>query len=88
LYDILHEQSTISRTISASMRSDTEYNAITSYGMLHLIYRLNIFGGRGGRQGGFGGPGMGGGRGGRGGGFGGGRGGGFGGGRGGFGGRM
>ena len=94
LYDILHEQSTISRTISASMRSDTEYNAITSYGMVHLIYRLNVFGGRGGRQGGFG---MGGGRGGRQGGgpggFGGGRGfgggGGFGGGRGGgFGGRM
>ena len=82
LYDILHEQSTISRTISASMRSDTEYNAITSYGMIHLIYRLNVFGGRGARQGGFG-PGMGGGRGGRGGrggGFGGGRGGGFGGG--------
>ena len=82
LYDILHEQSTVSRTISASMRSDTEYNAITSYGMVHLIYRLNVFGGRGARQGGFG-PGMGGGRGGRGGrggGFGGGRGGGFGGG--------
>ena len=82
LYDILHEQSTISRTISASMRSDTEYNAITSYGMVHLIYRLNVFGGRGGRQGGGFGPGMGGpgggrgGRGGRGGGFGGGRGGG------------
>ena len=56
LYDILHEQSNISRTISAMMRSDTEYNAITSYGMVHVIYRLNLFGGKAGRQG-FGGPG-------------------------------
>jgi len=66
LYDILHQQSTISRTISASMRSDTEYNAITSYGMLHVIYRLNLFGGKGAfgggpRGGGPGGPGFGGG---------------------------
>ena len=57
LYDILHEQSTFSRTISAMSRNDTEYNAITSYGMVHVIYRLNLFGGRGARQGGFGGPG-------------------------------
>jgi hypothetical protein len=68
LYDILHQQSTISRSITASMRSDTEYNAITSYGMLHVIYRLNLFGGMssfgGGRRGpgGPGGPGFGGGR--------------------------
>ena len=74
LYDILHQQSTVSRTISAMMRSDTEYNAITSYAMLHVIYRLNLFGGGGGfgfgggRGGRGGGPGMGGGRGGRGGG--------------------
>ena len=80
LYDILHQQSTFSRTISAMSRNDTEYNAITSYGMLHVIYRLNIFGGGGGF--GFGGPRGGrGGNGPRGGGFGGGpRGGGFGGG--------
>jgi hypothetical protein len=75
LYDILHEQSTFSRTITALSRNDTEYNAITSYGMVHVIYRLNLFGGRGafgGGRGGFGGPGGPGGRGGRGG-FGGGR---------------
>ena len=88
LYDILHEQSTFSRTITALSRNDTEYNAITSYGMVHVIYRLNLFGGRGA----FGGPGFGGGRGMRGGqrgGFGGGpRGGGFGGGFGGGGGRR
>ena len=89
-YDILHEQSTVSSILNAMQRSDTEYNAITSYAMLHVIYRLNLFGGgfgggRGGRGGrGQGGPGgFGGGRGGRGGGFGGGGfgGGGFGGGR-------
>ena len=45
LYDILHQQSTFSRAISAMGRTDTEYNSITSYGMLHVIYRLNIFGG-------------------------------------------
>ena len=67
LYDILHQQSNLSRSITASMRTDTEYNAITSYGMLHVIYRLNLFGGKAARQG-MGGPGMGpGGRGGRGG---------------------
>ena len=74
-YDILHRQSTFSRTVDAMRRSDTEYNAITNYAMLHVIYRLNIFGsgsnrgpqggpggpGGGGRRGGgFGGPGSGG----------------------------
>ncbi len=55
MYDILHQQSTFSRTISAMQRSDTEYNAITSYAMLHVIYRLNLFGGKAGREG-MGGP--------------------------------
>ncbi len=44
-YDILHEQSNVSRTLSATMRSDSWTNAINSYCMLHFIYRLNIFGG-------------------------------------------
>jgi hypothetical protein len=43
-YDLLHQQSTISRTISAMQRSDVEYNSIASYAMLHVIYRLNLFG--------------------------------------------
>ena len=86
LYDILHEQSTFSRAITALSRTDTEYNAITSYGMVHVIYRLNLFGGRGafggpggqrggrgGQRGGFGGGPRGGGGGFGGGGFGGGR---------------
>ena len=45
LYDILHQQSTFSRAISAMGRTDTEYNSLTSYGMVHVIYRLNLFGG-------------------------------------------
>ena len=27
-------------------RSDTEYNAINSYVMLHAVYKLNLFGGK------------------------------------------
>ena len=51
MYDILHQQSTFSRAVTAMQRSDTEYNAITSYGMLHVIYRLNLFGGKAARDG-------------------------------------
>ena len=86
-YDILRQQSNLTRTINAMQRSDTEYNSINSYVMLHAIYRFNAFGGKDARQmmgRGFGGRGggFGGGRpGGRPGGFGGGRPGGFGGGR-------
>jgi hypothetical protein len=81
LYDILGQQSTVSQTISALSSSETEYNAITRYAMLHVIYRLNLFGGRGAFGGGQGRGGRGGfgGGGGRRGGFGGPRGGGFGG---------
>ncbi len=50
-YDILHQQSNLSRNITASMRSDTEYNSINSYMMLHVNYRLNLFGGKQGRRG-------------------------------------
>lgn len=45
LYDILHEQSNFSRTINAMQRSDTRYNSINSYAMLHAVYRFNLFGG-------------------------------------------
>jgi hypothetical protein len=74
--DILQNLSTYSRVISAMQRSDVEYNTINSYIMLHIIYRFNLFGNKGGHgDRGFGGgrntyPG--GGRGGYGGGFGGG----------------
>ena len=51
LYDILRQQSTVSRQLTAMQRSDTEYNSITSYGMLHVIYRLNLFGGKNAQRG-------------------------------------
>lgn len=44
-YDILHQQSNVSRSLSATMRSDSWTNAINSYFMVHFIYKLNIFGG-------------------------------------------
>jgi uncharacterized membrane protein YgcG len=43
-YDILNNQSNYSRTINAMMRSDVEYNSITNFAMLHVIYRMNVFG--------------------------------------------
>lgn len=88
-YDILKQQSNITRSMTASGRSVYQYNGINSYAMVHFTYRLNIFGSKAARErmqnqfmmGGFGGGmmppmGGGGGRGGRpmgGGGFGGGR---------------
>lgn len=45
-YDILQQQSNITRSLTASGRSVYEYNGINSYCMLHFIYRLNIFGGK------------------------------------------
>ena len=63
-YDILNQQTNFTRTVNANGWRDQEVNAITSYAMLHVSYRLNLFGGnngggRGGRggRGGFGGPG-------------------------------
>jgi hypothetical protein len=44
-YDILHNQSNVSRSISAQMRSDSWNNSINSYIMVKFLYRLNIFGG-------------------------------------------
>ncbi len=45
-YDLLGQQSNYERWINATSRSDTEYNSINSYAMLHVRYRLNIFGGK------------------------------------------
>ncbi len=47
-FDILGEQSNISRSISATNRSDTETNAINSYVMFKVAYRLNLLGGNSG----------------------------------------
>lgn len=50
-YDILKNQSDLSRAISATQRTDSEYNRILSYAMLHVIYRFNSFGGKEARRG-------------------------------------
>lgn len=44
VYDILRQQSNISRSLTADMRSVSEYNGINSYCMLRFSYRLNVFG--------------------------------------------
>ena len=61
MYDILHQQSNISRSLTANGRSVYEYNGVNSYCMLHFTYRQNLFGGKskapgGPRPGGFGPP--------------------------------
>ena len=57
IYDILRQQSNISRSLTADMRSVSEYNGINSYCMLRFSYRLNVFGNKEARgnmrQGGF-----------------------------------
>ena len=45
-YDLLGQQSNFERWVSATGRSDTHYNSINSYVMLHVRYRLNMFGGK------------------------------------------
>jgi hypothetical protein len=51
LYDILKQQSNITRRLTANGRSVYEYNGITHYCMVHFIYRLNIFGNKDARRG-------------------------------------
>ena len=43
-FDILGQQSNVSRIVNATMRSDTWYNTVNSYFMVHFIYKLNLFG--------------------------------------------
>ncbi|MDR1557586.1 MAG: outer membrane beta-barrel protein [Tannerellaceae bacterium] len=70
IYDILQQRSNISRNITATGYTDSEYNTLNSYFMVHFIYRFSIFKGgatfsdtMGGRRGpGPGGPGGPGGR--------------------------
>lgn len=60
MYDILKNQSNITRSLTSSGRSVYQYNGVNSYCMFHFIYRLNIFGSKAARekmknmQGGFG----------------------------------
>lgn len=65
MYDILRQQSNITRSLTSSGRSVYQYNGVNSYCMVHFIYRLNIFGSKAARdkmmnnRRGFGGPGFG-----------------------------
>ncbi len=52
-YDILRQRSSISRSYSATNRSDTWTNAIHSYVMVHFIYRFNLMGSKEARAAGF-----------------------------------
>lgn len=45
-YDILQNMSNFSRTVNAMQRSDTYYNSINCYAMVHVVYRFNLFGGK------------------------------------------
>lgn len=61
IYDILQQRSNISQTVNANYTQFSEYNTLSSYFMVHFIYRFSIFkggasasdvhapGGRGGR---------------------------------------
>lgn len=46
VYDILQQQSNISRTVSALSRRDTETNAIYNYVMFNVSYKFNDVGGK------------------------------------------
>ena len=50
-YDILNQQTNFTRIVNANGIRDNEVNAINSYAMLHVSYRLNLFGGRNGGRG-------------------------------------
>ena len=45
-YDLLHQQSNYDSWVNANGRGETRYNSINSYAMLHVRYRLNMFGGK------------------------------------------
>ena len=46
IYDILQQQSNLTRSISEAMLSDTESNTLGSYFMVHFVYRFNTLGGK------------------------------------------
>ena len=45
-YDILNDETNVTRTVSTTGRTDTKNNDIHSYIMLHFILRANVFGTR------------------------------------------
>ena len=46
MFDILQQQSSLSRTVSANTISDVEYNTLGSYFMVYFVYKFNTFGGK------------------------------------------
>ena len=42
-YDILQQRSNISRSVTSNYIRDTTTNTLTSYFMVHFVYRFNIF---------------------------------------------
>ena len=44
IYDILHQDISLVRTITPSAIRDVDYNALGSYFMVHVILRLNLMG--------------------------------------------
>lgn len=46
IYDILKQQTNLSRSVSETQISDTEYNTLGSYFMVHFVYRFNTLGGK------------------------------------------
>lgn len=49
-YDILNDESNVTRSVSTTGRTDTKNNSIHSYIMVHFILRANVFGTRAARQ--------------------------------------
>jgi hypothetical protein len=45
IYDILQQRSNISRSVTSNYIRDTTTNTLTSYFMVHFVYRFNIFSG-------------------------------------------
>ena len=43
IYDILKQRSDISRSVTSNYIRDTTTNTLTSYFMVHFVYRFNIF---------------------------------------------
>lgn len=65
IYDILQQRSNINRSVTSNYIRDTTTNTLTSYFMVHFVYRFNIFKGGASQEDmmpqrrGFGGPGRG-----------------------------
>ncbi|MCD8265000.1 MAG: TonB-dependent receptor [Tannerellaceae bacterium] len=48
IYDILQQRSNINHTVTADYFMQSEYNTLSSYFMVHFIYRFSVFKGSGG----------------------------------------